>query len=301
MADIDIIAYLYPCMCTGGWNAATTAINCRANKGRHIKPLRHRPSLASPQPHSPESDDCSERAGTEVSDEHDNLDYLACLGLSLNDVPKSTLGLEAGWSSSADIILPQMPRVSRRHFYLTFNDNYCLIVKDVGTTAGTSVIYGGEDGGPRTNFEWIIAGDEFLRHRSPIIIKVTKHLQFQIVVKPFDRNSAAFKAKVDRFRAGRGGTGIDHDATIPPSTKARSEALETGEIFLRKKIGQGTFAVVDHLWNVSTGEQFALKVPVKGLTKSDIRKWKTEAHLLHRVSHVRAQFPLSPNLFHSPD
>ena len=301
MADIDIFAYLYPGIVTQGSHAATIAIDYTANRGRYIEPRRQRSPLASPQPHSTDSDDRSERAGTEVPEEHNILDYSACLRLSLSDVPKGTLGLEAGWSSSADIRLPKITGVSRRHFYLTFNDDYCLIVKDVGTTAGTSVIYGTEDEGPRTNFEWIIAGDEFLQDRSPIILKVTQDLQFQIVVEPFDRNSAAFKAKVDRFRAGSGTGGTDNDSTIPPSTKARSKALETGHIFLSKKIGQGSFAVVYRMWNVSTREQFALKVPLKKLTKSDIEKWKMEALLLHRVSHVRARFPLFPNLFHSPD
>lgn len=51
-------------------------------------------------------------------------------------------------------------------------------LKDYGSTAGTSVIYGTENGGPRTNTEWIIAGDEFLEDKGPIIIKVTQVLQF---------------------------------------------------------------------------------------------------------------------------
>lgn len=297
MADIDTVAYLHPGLRTEGAVAASFAINLKANGGRHVAPLRSRPPLVSPQPRSPESDDHSERAGTEVPEEHDSLDYTASLRVSLSDVPKGKLGLEAGWNPKADIVLPRVTGVSLRHFSLTFNDDYYFIVKDVGSTAGTSVIYGTEDGGPRTNTEWIIAGNEFLQDKGPIIIKVTEELQFQIVVKPFDRNSAAFRAKVDGFREGRGTGDIDElldGVIIRPPTQAPSAAPEGGDFFLKRKIGQGSFAVVYHMWNVRTREQFARKVPVEGLAKAHLKK---EALLLGRVSHVSAQFPLESALF----
>ena len=299
MADVDIIAYLHPGIRTEGAEQAQVAIDKKANKGRYVAQLRHRPSVASPQSHSPESEDSPERADTEASEDHNSLDYTPCLRISLNDVPGGKLGLEAGSSSKADIVLPQMGGVSFRHFSLTFNNDYYFIVKDLGSRAGTSVIYGAEDGGPRCNFEWIIAGEDFLQKRGPIVIKVTRSLQFQVVIKPFDRNSAAFRAKVDRFRAGRGTGDINElfeSVIIRPPTQAPSAASRNEEFFLRKEIGRGSSAVVYHLWNVRTGEHSARKVPVEGLPKSHIKKWKNEAVLQSRVSHVRDQSLLSPPL-----
>lgn len=300
MADIDIVAYLHPGVRTEGVMTASFAISLKANEERYTTPLRSRPPLASPQPHSPESDDRSERAGTEVPKEHDSLDYTASLRISLSDVPQGRhrLGLEVGWNPKADIVLPRVPGVSFRHFYLTFNDDYYFIVKDVGSTAGTSVIYDTEDGGSRTHTEWIIAGDEFLQDKGPIIIKVTQELQFQLVIRPFDRHSAAFRAKVDKFLAGRGTGDIDElldGVLIRPRTQAPSAAPENGDFFLKKEIGRGGFAVVYHMWNVRTREQSAQKVPIKGLAKAYLETWRKEAQLLGRVSHVSAHVPLSPS------
>jgi hypothetical protein len=95
-------------------------------------------------------------------EEHDNLDYTAYLEISLSKIPKGKRGLEAGWDPNADIPLPTgVPGLSSRHFSLTFNDDYYFIVKDLNSRAGTSVIYGDKDGGPRSS-EWIIGGDEAL-------------------------------------------------------------------------------------------------------------------------------------------
>lgn len=299
MADVDVVAHLHPGIRTEGARLAELAINKEANKRRHVASLRHRPPLASPEPHSPGSDDSPERADTEISENHNSLDYTPCLRISLNDVPKGKLGLEAGWSSKADIVLPREVGVSFRHFSLTFNNEYYFIVKDLESTAGTSVIYGAEDGGPRCNFEWIIGGEEFLRNRGPIVIKVARRLQFQIDIKPFDRNSAVFRAKVDKFRAGKGTGDIDElfeSVIIRPPTQAPSVAPKSEEFCLSKEIGRGSSAVVYHLWNVSTGEHSARKVPVEGLAKSYIKKWKKEALLQSRVSHVSAKSLLFPLL-----
>jgi len=212
MADIDTIAYLHPAVGTEGATGASWVIYSKENAGRFVGPLRNRPP-SSPQTPSPESNDRSERAGIEEPEEpeehYDSVDNTACLRVSLADVPKGQRGLEVGCDPKADIVLPKLRGVSFRHFSLTFNDDYYFVVRDLGSTIGTSVTYGTGNAGPRTNFEWVIGGDEFLQAISPIIIRIPSHIHFQIVVKPFDRGSAAFRAKVDKFRAGQGTGGIN--------------------------------------------------------------------------------------------
>lgn len=65
---------------------------------------------------------------------------------------------------------------------------------------------------------------------------------------------------------------------------------------MRKKIGEGTFAVVYRVMNVSTGKQYALKKPKSGAALDDAAAWERESLIMDRINHVS---PNKPNL-HSP-
>ncbi|KAI1495510.1 kinase-like domain-containing protein [Biscogniauxia marginata] len=287
MADTDFVAYLYPGVGTRGQDAAAFAIDMSGNKGRYVAQRRERRRLASPPPQPAHSR--GERATTEELEDYDWLDYEACLEIRLDEIPKGSRGLEAGCDPKADIPLPNITGVSFRHFSLTFNDDYCFIVRDLKSQAGTSVIYGDKGGEPRCT-EWIIGGDEFLQDEGPIVIKVTKLLQFRVVVKPYDRNSEAFRGKADKFRAGTGSMtleeSLDHVGIREPTLLQTAAKMPTNEDFLlQRKLGQGGFAVVSVVWNSRTGKQYALKMPVDNLANHHLKAWKNEALLMSRVSH----------------
>lgn len=287
MADIDIVAHLYPDVRIAPSDPSAIAIDLSGNKERRVAPRREPPHLVAAQPLTSYSR--QDREPTEDPKQNDSLDYTACLKIDLSQIPKTSLGLVAGWDPKADIILPRVLGVSFHHFSLTFNDSYCLVVRDLGSRAGTSVIYDCADGGPRSNFQWIIGGDENLQGHSPITIKVVPDLQFRIVVDAYDTSLEAFRNKVDIFRAGTAGLEDTFgDIDIRPSTQ-----LPTGihtpagdDFFLQKKLGEGAFAVVYHAWNVRTGAVHALKKPLGEVRNRHVKAWKNEALLMGRVSHV---------------
>ncbi|KAI0113737.1 hypothetical protein GGR51DRAFT_546936 [Nemania sp. FL0031] len=271
MNDIDTIAYLYPAVSPQGWTNSSWIIDENSNSPRYIPGKLKRSPSAVAWP-----------IGSNV------LDYQACLKIDLSQIPKTSLGLVAGCDPQADIVLPQEPGISFHHFSLTFDSDYRLIVRDLGSRTGTSVIYGLQDAGPRSNFQWIIGGDKNLKDQGSIIIKPVEDVQFKIITNEYNIDSKAFQAKVDKFRAGTSNLEDTlEDLAFRPPTQ-----LPTGthtpaekEVFLKRKIGEGGFAVVYHAWNVRTGDVSALKEPLGELSKSHVKAWKNEALLMGRVSH----------------
>jgi pSer/pThr/pTyr-binding forkhead associated (FHA) protein len=87
-------------------------------------------------------------------------------------IPKTRYGVRAGRSDDAELRLPDLPGVSLYHFSLTFNTDYCPIIRDLGSTCGTKVIYDGMEGDRLSNFDWIVDGSDFLRKVDSIIVKV---------------------------------------------------------------------------------------------------------------------------------
>ncbi|KAI1131012.1 hypothetical protein F5Y10DRAFT_275726 [Nemania abortiva] len=301
MKDIDTVARLHPGIGTSGFKIAEITVRLDQNKRRYVAQKREHAPLAVAQPL--DSDGRQDREGTQDPEEHDSVDYTPCLEISLSQVPKTSLGLVAGWDPKADIVLPATPGVSFHHFSLTFDDAYRLVVRDLGSRAGTSVIYDGEDGGPRSNFQWIIGGDENLEGRNRIVIKVIKSLQFKIIVNKYDTDSEALRAQVDIFRAGTADladTLGDLDVRPPTRLPTGIHTPAKEDVLLKRKIGQGGFAVVYHTWNASTGDVYALKEPLEKLRKNHVKAWKNEALLMGRVSHDHIVKLLGSNTKPSP-
>lgn len=142
----NVVAYLYAATGTEGADAATIAIDSSSNKTRYIESRRQ--ALDSPQA----IDDWAyvEREQTEEpeDDDHDSLEDSGGLMIALHILPKGQRGTEVGCDPVADISLPKVDGVSYRHFSLTFNDDYCLVVRDLKSTAGTTVKYGSREMGP---------------------------------------------------------------------------------------------------------------------------------------------------------
>jgi len=57
------------------------------------------------------------------------------------------------------------------------------------------------------------------------------------------------------------------------------------EVSLRNKIGRGSYGVVYRVWNVSTGEEYALKKPADRSFK--VAAWEREILIMKRIKHVR--------------
>ncbi|KAI1823280.1 kinase-like domain-containing protein [Xylaria intraflava] len=274
MSDTDIIAHLYPGGDTGPFDPAAFAIAIEQNKQRFViaQPLvsySHQGQETTPDPEN-----------------NGSLDYLPSLKIDLSQIPKTSFGLVAGWDPKADIVLPKLRGVSFHHFSLTFDDAYRLIVRDLGSREGTCVAYGTIDNGPWSNFIWTIGGDEDLKNNGEVTIKVTKELRFQMIVKEFDPTSEDFRAKVDRFCAGTAGLeGAPEGPAVRPPPQTPPGTPAEPDILLMRKIGEGGFAVVNHVWNVRTGECYALKEPWEALRKSDLKIWENERRLTSRASH----------------
>lgn len=153
--------------------------------------------------------------------------------------------------------------------------------------------YGSEDRGWRQHFRWILAGHTALGKDPRIIIHLPS-VSFQVVVCPHDTASSLYAGNVRRFCQGIASVevlldevDIDRPATEPASG-ARSP-LGVGPIKLKTKLGEGTFGVVWHVWDVSTGEEHALKEPSEKAIiggRVNVNKWREEARILGRMQHV---------------
>ncbi|KAK0368124.1 hypothetical protein CLIM01_14517 [Colletotrichum limetticola] len=126
-----------------------------------------------------------------------------------------------------------------------------------------------------------------------IIITVPKAISFQIVTQSHDIHSPEYIDGVKRFRQGTATTEDlleDIGLSYPPTRGAQTPG--TGDISLRKTLGEGSFGVVTHLWNVSTGEERVVKSPSpKAIQNGQFnpRTWEREAYIMSLVSHERIE------------
>jgi hypothetical protein len=95
-------------------------------------------------------------------EEHDPLDYEGCIKVTFDQIPKTRFGLRTGRSGDAELPLANLPAVGFYHFALTFDDDYRLVIRDLGSTCGTAVIYGHTERGRWSKFDWIVGGSDFL-------------------------------------------------------------------------------------------------------------------------------------------
>ncbi|KAG5781820.1 hypothetical protein H9Q73_004545 [Fusarium xylarioides] len=73
---------------------------------------------------------------------------------------------------------------------------------------------------------------------------------------------------------------------------------DTGEIYLRKKLGKGAFSIVTHLWNVSTGDERVMKAPNQDHRVFDKQAWYDEARIMGQLSHlIASSFAPRPQLY----
>ncbi|KAL2184991.1 kinase-like protein [Thermothelomyces heterothallicus CBS 203.75] len=291
MEDPDLIACLYPFVDgkVVGENAQDV-IEAGAKRHQFIPPrlseVNEEPQLSR-----------SERESTPLERPREKVPayfYHPGLELRFSRSPQTPFGFVFGTDENSDIVLPKsISTISFHHFALTFDDHYRPIVKDLGSSNGTEVTYDTRGKGNRSNFVWIIGGHGTPQEIKTIVINVNKDLKFQIVVAHHDITSPQYIDNVNRFRQGMADAGNllgRLDLGSRPQTERASGAHTpgTGPIFLKKKLGEGTFGVVTHLWNVSTAEECAVKEPsARAIQRRWVRpdEWMKEARIMKRVSH----------------
>lgn len=190
---------------------------------------------------------------------------------------------------------------------MTFDEFNRPIIKDLNSLRGTQVTYNGDGKGTRRDFRWIVGGHDTPRGKESIVITVPKTISFQIVVPSHHITSSAYIDKVSRFKQGTAtaedlldGLGLSNPPTRP---RTGAHTPGTGEIHLGKKLGEGSYGVVTHLWNVSTGDECVVKAPTsKAIQKGKVNKeaWHREARIMGQVSHVCMLFQFVWLSFNDP-
>jgi hypothetical protein len=79
--------------------------------------------------------------------------------------------------------------------------------------------------------------------------------------------------------------GISSLVTTAGATGTATPLTEEEEpLYILKPLGSSTYGRVILKWNVSTGESFAVKEPVKQKYKA--ASWREEANILNNISHI---------------
>jgi hypothetical protein len=276
----DLIARIYPF--EQNKNAIET-IEDPINNSRHFEALRKKPKVVRNR---------ADRETTAAPEDDKDTTYDNGLQLTFTHEPKAGLGFVIGCeASSCDIVVGRLIGISRRHCYITFDAQRRLIVRDC-SSYGTIVTYDKKGGKKRRNFTWIIGGDKFADETKKIVIQIHDKLKFQILVfKPIFPD--LFFTSIDRFRAQVTETdklpffgGLDLESGNITAAATGAQTPKQDSILLRrKKLGEGAFSVVYHVWDASTGHEFALK-DFKMARQNKPSDWRKEAAVLEKTSHV---------------
>ncbi|PQE30141.1 kinase-like domain protein [Rutstroemia sp. NJR-2017a WRK4] len=258
-----------------------------------LESIRRNSEGYNPQQQNDDNDDMRSRESTapkeDLEDERIHLRFDMKL--------KGGLGLVFGTDTTlCDIVLKKLPHISRRHCYLTFDAEHRLILRDF-STHGTIVTYHPRDKKPdqhrplagelRRNFTWILSGHKVLNKPTDIIIEI-QGIRFRINVPTHKGHSDLYRENVERFlgQAGDIGGSLFNGLGISSPTPEEERLLREDSILIEHAfLGEGTYAVVHHHWDVSTGQEYALKKP--NPKREDINEgiWEREIDLLRSISH----------------
>ncbi|KAI2618210.1 protein kinase [Hypoxylon sp. NC1633] len=219
-------------------------------------------------------------------------------------MPQTDQGIIFGSNPECNVCL-DLKGISNFHFSLTFDDDNYPIIRDLSSLMGTEVTYNGQGKGVRRDFQWIVGGHLIPQLMNKKIITAASTYSILIVVAVHNITSPEYIDKVNIFKRGTATTkfGTLHTRTCPATGH---HTPPTGDIYVRKKLGEGSFGVVTHLWNVSTGIERVVKAPTakalqKGIFKSE--EWRHEARIMGKISHphivhlIEATFTHQPKLY----
>ncbi|KAI0391195.1 kinase-like domain-containing protein [Xylariaceae sp. FL0594] len=285
----NVIAYLYPVIGSKGCGSTVAAIEDDKGSLLYRSPKKVRPKpVETPQQQAGETLARDQREQTLERKKVGNpRDYLPFIQVTFDYIPKTRYGLRIGRGKDADLCFPQAGGVSNYHLALTFNTDYRLIVRDLGSRQGNIVSMS-------KRFDLFIG----------------EQLHFQLIVPKHDIGSKSFRDRVNRFWAGT----TDAEQVLDLSRLGPLSPVETKPLpgtqpqppdavrntILRKFVGEGAFAKVTHVWDFSTGKQYALKEPKEGpMTRFDL--WRREIEIMRKSSMLKHivqlldySFPPSP-------
>lgn len=286
MDDPDVFAYLFPAAGNAGVRARET-IDMAENQSRYLPAQRGEPL----DPKREAQGQFDGEATEESEDETYYLERLPCLALRFSNRPRTRLGLVAGRSSQADLVMDTVKGVSMYHFALTFDHQKQLVIRDLDSVTGTRVIYDGEKAQRGRGVTWSVCGPSMLKGKIPVL-RVAPSLEFRIIMTHHDINSPVYLANVARFLEGTAAPEdlfldmacTSHAATeLPTGVDAHTPAAHKRERTLwKRELGRGSFGVVSYAWDVTTREEFALKEHLRGRSED----WRREAEMLKGISHV---------------
>ncbi|KAL7935635.1 putative serine/threonine protein kinase [Trichoderma chlorosporum] len=285
MSDSDFFAYLFILQAQGYINNSLT--NIEEIKQLWIMPQRGKQSSETSNLRCRE-----DRESTEETEVYDELLDSPSLGLKFSDGAKTNSGAVMGWDEKCDIILPKIPGISRYHAALTFDKENRLIVRDLNSSCGTRVTYDGDGSEFRVSFDWIVGGVDFVKDKT-IRIEFINGLRCRLVVPHHDIKSQQYIDNVAKFRKGTGDIEDlaqllevqNYPATELPTQGRTQESLSipSRPIYLKKAVlGEGTYGIVTHVYNVTNAEESALKEP-KG--KFTLQGWENEVDIISAIPH----------------
>jgi serine/threonine-protein kinase Chk2 len=236
-----------------------------------------------------------------------NDDDQDCLELRFSNGPRTHRGFVFGRDVKCDVVFSdQLRRTSIYQFAITFEHDfedhagYRLVLRDLKSRAGTGVTYVDRNDDyrydnshvkRRRGFRWILSGHPSVCNKA-VILHVQHCFQLRIVVFLPQILSEALLDRIKHFLRPRSPRLLfaDLDLSSPPKTDAPTaiHSPKSAPILLNmKELGQGSFAVAHHSWNVSTGRIFARKTPLAELTHDQREEWRREARVLSQLDHVR--------------
>ena len=187
-------------------------------------------------------------------------------------------------SRLCDVVINSIEdEISRVHFYVTFNRQGRLVLKDL-SRAGTAVMYNGEAvTAPRTNFEWILFEEslkiDIKAKGTHFAVEIPSHQDCAFEYEDRLRSYLAEAQKISPAIHGLnlGSSGASIVASAAPDDPRTSRAYA----FLNE-LGKGEFGAVYRALDASNEVAYAVKKSFKITSQ-----WPRETRLLARIKHVR--------------
>lgn len=191
----DLIACLYPFeRSRRAIEVIEDPVNSPADRPRRVDATRQSPELQGRQ-----SSETTAPPDDDYDDKVQPQDRGPGLELRFSHKLKGGLGIVFGTNrNSCDIVLPHLPGISRRHCYITFDDQRRLIVRDI-SSYGTIVTYDRKGRERRSKFKWIIGGHQVPDKTETIVVEILPNLKFQIFVSKDHLHPDLFFDNVGQF------------------------------------------------------------------------------------------------------
>lgn len=251
--------------------------------------------------------DSSESGSRRTTPDIDPISIWGRIQLTFDKPPKDILrGFAFGTDKArCDILLAEesgQGGISDVHFYITFDNEGRIILKDVSEN-GTTVSFGdwGKDE-KRSHFTWILEFSKTYKNNVRAIVQLPERFYFEFKLGKYSSCEAAYQENVESYMKRRadtimdlGDSDVERDIPIQSLAATQEPAYLTGGW-----LGSGGYGRVVLVRDVSTGLQYAAKElyevcmndPEEEKVEQAVRiaSFKKEITIMKTTSHVRAAF-----------